>query len=193
MAEKAIKGKDRAHLLVIDIECTCWSRDEQPPDERQEIIEIGIGLIDPRTGAWERTPKSYPIFPYHSTVSDYCTALTGWTTATLPDCMHTFDAVLPQIVEEWHPERYPWASWGDFDRAVFQIECAFWRETYPFGRCHFDLSQLFALMRGTRKRGVAKAHKILGLDLVPPHHRADSDVRSIGQIVPFLFNRDWGL
>jgi len=43
--ENTRKEKARDKALVIDLECSCW-RGHPPEGQRQEIIEIGICMLD---------------------------------------------------------------------------------------------------------------------------------------------------
>jgi inhibitor of KinA sporulation pathway (predicted exonuclease) len=62
------------HVLVIDVESTCW--DGPPPEgQRGEIIEIGVCALD--VGSLERQERrSVLVRPENSEVSPFCTELT---------------------------------------------------------------------------------------------------------------------
>ena len=64
-------------IIVLDIEATCWEG-EIPRGQENEIIEVGLCLLEPKTG--ERSAKaSYLVRPERSKVSEFCTRLTTLT------------------------------------------------------------------------------------------------------------------
>ncbi len=65
------------HLLVIDVESTCW--ESAPPDDQEpEIIEVGVCVLDVRSG--ERlTRESILVRPERSAISPFCARLTTLT------------------------------------------------------------------------------------------------------------------
>ena len=64
-------------MLFVDVEMTCWEG-EPPPGERAELIAIGI--VDLRTGDLAiRREKLFLVCPQASTISPFCSTLTGIT------------------------------------------------------------------------------------------------------------------
>lgn len=64
-------------VLIVDVEATCWENGI-PEGQENEIIEIGLCLLD--VASWQPQDKrSIIIRPEHSTVSPFCTQLTGIT------------------------------------------------------------------------------------------------------------------
>src|SRR5437868_15136499 len=67
------------HILVIDVEATCWEG-APPAGQENEIIEIGVCTIDVRRRQrGER--ESILVRPQRSRVSPFCTQLTTLTQA----------------------------------------------------------------------------------------------------------------
>lgn len=66
------------HLVnVVDVEATCWAG-SPPPGAVSEIIEIGLTVVDLDAG--ERVARHRILVrPVRSTVSEFCTELTGLT------------------------------------------------------------------------------------------------------------------
>jgi inhibitor of KinA sporulation pathway (predicted exonuclease) len=121
------------YLNVVDVEATCWSGD-QPPGEVSEIIEIGLTVLDTRQRA--RVDKHQILVrPERSTVSAFCTELTGLTQAQV-DTGVTFAEACAQLRKEHHSDSRAWASWGDYDRKQFQRQCDATTVRYPFGSTH---------------------------------------------------------
>lgn len=170
-------------LLVIDVEATCW--EGLPPEgQLSEIIQIGICAIDlancqrmEKTGMFVR--------PVRSTISPFCTELTGIDEATLDagGAVPLAEACRTLKAQYRSLERV-WASWGDYDRRQFERECGEKGIAYPFGRTHLNVKSLFSLARGLNKEvGMAEALDLLGRPIEGRHHRADDDAWNIAGVL----------
>lgn len=71
------------HIVIIDLEATCWN-DRPPRGQQSEIIEIGVCLMDAKTGAVLQN-EGILVKPRFSTVSPFCTELTSITQHMLED------------------------------------------------------------------------------------------------------------
>jgi len=67
---------------VLDLELSCYPGGIFPADERQEIIEIGLTTVDLARMKVLKV-RSIPIIPTMSSISPFCTELTGWTEEAL--------------------------------------------------------------------------------------------------------------
>ena len=168
-------------ILVVDVESTCW--DGQPPQgEESEIIEIGACLLNTANG--ERTEKtSILVRPERSRVSPFCTELTTLTQAQV-DTGVSFAEACEQLKRQFRLNVRIWASYGDYDRQMFDRQCkAFWIR-YPFGKGHVNVKSLFALTCGLQREiGMSSAIEKLGLPLLGTHHRGDDDAWNIAGIL----------
>ncbi len=160
-------------ILVVDIECTCWER-HTPPDQENEIIEIGLCMLKPATG--ERVEKrSLLVRPERSTVSDFCTSLTTLTQAQVERGMSFSEACLI-LEKQYRGRQRVWASYGDYDRQQFERQCAARGIQYPFSPSHLNIKTLFTLIRGMRHDlGMAQAMEQMQIPLEGRHHRGDDD------------------
>ena len=168
-------------LNVVDVEATCW--DGVPPSGAvSEIIEIGLTVVDLARG--ERVGRyGVLVRPTRSTVSSFCTELTGLTQAEVDTGLPFADAcrLLAAEHEAW---ARPWASWGDYDRHQFTRQCSTTGTAYPFGRRHTNAKLVFTEAHGLRKRpGMAQALRIAGLPLEGRHHRGEDDAWNIAALV----------
>jgi inhibitor of KinA sporulation pathway (predicted exonuclease) len=168
-------------LNVVDVEATCW-KGEPPPGAVSEIIEIGLTVVD--LDRRERLAKHRILVrPKRSTVSDFCTELTGLTQAEV-DTGVEFAEACRVLVEEHRSDSRPWASWGDYDRKQFERQCRATGARYPFGRRHTNAKLRFTEARGLRRRpGMAAALDLADLPLEGRHHSGADDAWNIAAIV----------
>lgn len=137
-------------LLFIDLELTCWAGDP-PPGEESEIIEIGLAEVDADALEIKRSAR-YIVRPRRSTVSDFCTELTGLTQAEVKRQGRPLREVFGSVRKDWGPGRKAWYAWGA-DR--FLLDAAVERgdaEAHPFSPGFFDLAQLYTTLRGCSAR-----------------------------------------
>lgn len=180
----------RTLLNVIDVEATCWEG-EPPPGAVSEIIEIGLTVVD--LDRRERLTKHRLLVrPRRSTVSDFCTELTGLTQEEV-DTGVEFAEACRILVDEHRADSTPWASWGDYDRKQFERQCRATGTRYPFGQRHANVRLQFTESRGLRRRpGMAAALDIAGFPLEGRHHSGADDAWNIAALVLDLVERgDW--
>ncbi|MBW0270015.1 DNA polymerase III [Nocardia sp. MH4] len=180
---------DGAGLLnVVDVEATCWAG-AVPGGQCSEIIEIGLTVVD--LGARQRVSRhGMLVRPARSTVSPFCTELTGLTQEQV-DGGVTFTEACRLLATEFASGSRPWASWGDYDRKHFLAQCAATGVRYPFRGLHTNAKQVFAESYGLRKRpGMAGALQIAGLPLEGRHHRGEDDAWNIGALVVDVLGRE---
>ncbi|WP_235213266.1 3'-5' exonuclease [Amycolatopsis sp. MJM2582] len=159
--------QESALLNVIDVEATCWDG-QPPPGSVNEIIEIGLTVVDVLAG--RRVSRHRVLIrPVRSTVSDFCTELTGLTQAEVERGV-SFGEACRILVEEYGAGERPWTSWGEYDRRQFARQSHADGVAYPFGypteRTHTNAKAVFAAAYGLRKKpGMDRALQIAGLPL----------------------------
>ncbi|WP_280302808.1 3'-5' exonuclease [Nocardia abscessus] len=168
-------------LNVVDVEATCWAG-KVPAGAVSEIIEIGLTVVDLDAG--QRIGKHRILVrPARSTVSEFCTELTGLTQAEVDTGMEFVDACR-LLAREHSAGLRPWASWGDYDRKQFERQCAATGAEYPFGRRHTNAKQLFSEAYGlNRRQGMDGALHIAGLPLEGRHHCGADDAWNIAGLI----------
>ncbi|MGI5451623.1 exonuclease domain-containing protein [Streptomyces sp. CA-249302] len=169
---------------VVDVEATCWTGSPRP-GQVSEIIEIGLTVVDLHAGE-RRARHRILVRPVRSTVSEFCTELTGLTQHEVDEGVRFADACRLLAAEHRAGAR-PWISWGDYDRHQFTRQCRATRTPYPFGRHHTNAKAVFTEAYGLRKRpGMAQALEIAGLPLEGRHHRGEDDAWNIAALVLHL-------
>jgi inhibitor of KinA sporulation pathway (predicted exonuclease) len=168
-------------IVVIDVESTCW-KGSVPPDQVSEIIEIGVCTLDPYLRKIEGK-QSILVKPIQSDVSAFCNELTTITPEMVSDA-GTLAEALDKLHDEYDTPNRLWASWGDYDRTMFEKECERKGLDYPFGRSHQNAKTLFGLMYGYKKApGMTRALKRLDFELEGTHHRGHDDAYNIARIL----------
>ncbi|WP_344660470.1 3'-5' exonuclease [Catenulispora subtropica] len=178
------------YLNVVDVEATCWTG-RPPAGQVSEIIEIGLTVVDTQ----ERTrvgKHRILVRPEHSTVSAFCTELTGLTQEEV-DTGVTFAEACAQLRKEHRSDSRVWASWGDYDRKQFQRQCDAGGVSYPFGSAHVNAKQQFAAAQGwTKGVGMRHALEVAGRPLEGRHHSGADDAWNIAALVlDLMAGRAW--
>jgi inhibitor of KinA sporulation pathway (predicted exonuclease) len=164
-------------LLAVDTEWTCWEG-EPPPGQEREIVEIGIVEADPRSMEILREGR-FLVRPALSSVSAYCTDLTGLTQDELRRHGRPLAEVMRTLAKAFGPGSKPWLAWGD-DRGGIVRACARLGADNPFPDAGFmDLGLHYAMLSGARERtSLASALSALGLEPEGRAHTAVADARN---------------
>lgn len=175
------------HLLIVDIEATCWEA-EPPPGQQSEIIEIGVCTLSLESG--EVSDKSSILVrPQRSTVSEFCTQLTTLTQEQV-DHGVLFDEACQMLREDFDSADRAWASWGDYDRKMFAAQCRSSQVEYPFSQRHINVKKLFRkVYREKKPLGMALALARVQLPLTGTHHRGDDDAYNIARIAAVILQQ----
>lgn len=178
---------------VIDVEATCWET-KPPKGVHSEIIEVGICPVrfrDDRS-AGVLVPSlvgSFAIItkPTSSIVSEFCTKLTTLTQEQVEKGISFPDACL-WLKKYFSISRRVWASWGDYDRTMFERQCQRENVEYPFGKTHINIKSLFSLhYRLDKGLPLGEALKYIGLEFEGTPHRGVDDALNIAKIFSHLF------
>ena len=174
-------------VLVVDIESTCW-KDKAPPNETSDIIEIGIvplRVFELSLGE----KRSILIKPTRSKISEFCTKLTSLKEEDFENAMSLAEGY--RVLEkEYESKSYMWASYGQYDRLMFEKSCKDLDISYPLSNDHLNIKSLFACAMGLHYTvGMSKALKLLNLELEGTHHRGPDDAWNIARILKEIFKR----
>lgn len=178
--------KNFKKTAIIDLEATCW--DHHPPKgQTNEIIEIGLCFFDNHT--FEITDKkSIIIKPHRSEISDFCVELTGITQNLVDKEGISYREACELLLDEYDLRRYPWASWGDYDRNMFEKECRQKKVQSPVSKRHLNAKTLFSIKHKLNKElGMARALAHLNLKLEGNHHRGADDAWNIAKLFRSCF------
>lgn len=177
-------AKKLDQIIVIDLEATCWEGDP-PPGQKSEIIEIGVCLLDVNT-CQRIGRESILVRPVHSQVSPFCTQLTTLTQEQV-DAGIPFAEAVQHLRREYRPQDRTWASYGDYDRIMFDRQCRDLSLPYPFGRSHINIKNLLALLLNMPNEiGLDTAMSRLGMPMEGTHHRGGDDAWNIAAVLAYL-------
>lgn len=169
-------------ILIVDLEATCW-QGSIPEGQVNEIIEIGICLLDTVTGALSGN-KGILVRPERSTISPFCKQLTTLTAELLDREGVPFAEACRQLQETYNARQYTWASYGAYDLKMMSSQCDSRGVAFPFSEDHINVKKLFTEKKGLRKpTGMNGALYLLDIPLEGTHHRGVDDARNIGKIL----------
>ena len=174
-------------MVVIDVESTCW--DATPPEgEENEIIEVGICVVDVASG--DRLARdSILVRPERSQVSPFCTTLTTLTAEQVAAGV-SFAEACQILCERYSTRQRVWASYGDYDRRQFEIQCLRRGVEYPFGPGHINVKNLLATVCGLPwEVGMRQAMESLALPVEGTLHRGVDDAWNTGLLLSALIGQ----
>jgi len=166
------------HCLVIDLEATCWEKDEggyftDKQKHESEIIEIGITSICMEDKVITES-ESIIVRPTKSEISEYCTNLTTLTPEFVEEEGISFGEAIDILRIKYKAGRNMWASWGDWDKHAFQDQCRNEGVPYPFNNNHLNIKAKFCWRFG-RSCGLAKALAHMDIPFDGTAHRGIDD------------------
>lgn len=166
--------------LSIDFELTCWDG-PPPPGETPEIIQIGISELDSESLEVTRSAVWY-VRPEHSSVSEYCTRLTGITPQILRKRGMSLSEAGRLIAKNWGSRNKPWIAWGS-DKEAIDRDCAL-KGVEPFlSNAFTNAGMLFSvwLYQG-RAIGLAEAAEAFGVEFPGDAHDAGVDAAVLAAV-----------
>jgi len=174
-------------ILVIDLEATCW-RGRPPEGMRSEIIEIGVTKLDYRT---KKIIGSEGIIVKNeqSNISEFCTKLTTIDQDLIDKEGISFKDACEKLRKNYKSEKSVYISWGDYDRDQVKRCCKAKNVKNPFGRTHFNLKSMLAMLTGEHELGVSSALAYFDLEFEGQSHRGVDDARNTSRIFQKMVKR----
>ena len=171
-------------VLVVDLEMTTYEGDF-PEGETRDIIEVGFCTWDSALDTISE-PISYYVLPERSTVSPYCTELTGLTPQKLSRMGTSLQRVCDLLKMRGSLNK-AWAGFGS-DASILRAQCREQQCTYPFGESYYDVSSLYTLITGERG-GLKTCLKKQGLEWEGTEHRARWDAYNTAKLLRSLLKK----
>lgn len=171
------------NILVIDVESTCWENlpPNKFPETRNEIIEIGIAVIDIKKR--EITEScSILVTPPTTEISDFCTQLTGIDSPLIALHGIPFADAIAKLRDEYKAHRQVFASWGAYDQRSFVKNCEWNKVAYPFSNLHLNIKSFCAVKMGYTG-GEKKIGDDLGIPFIGRQHNGRDDAVHAAKIL----------
>ena len=189
------------YLIVLDFEATCW-KDKQNQPSPGEIIEFPAVLLDCSTGKVEDTFHQYVMPVETTTLSEFCTNLTGISQETvsqsdpLPAVMKLFsdwvksvcaarDILLNPTTEQPGKHHATFLTWSDWDLGTQLLyEC---KRKSVFRASHFnawiDLRAVYRKFYKSKPQGLNGALEERGMMFVGREHSGIDDAKNTARLV----------
>jgi inhibitor of KinA sporulation pathway (predicted exonuclease) len=171
-------------INVIDIEATCWDNPEERKDQPNEAIEIGITEVD-LSNLEINNSKSVYVIPRNSSISEFCTKLTGIPPALIAGRGVSFTKAIRVLKQTFRIHNRHWISWGDYDKDQLQRDCDRNNLVYNkvFFKRHTNFKTVFAMLYGLPKElGVEAALTHIGLHFAGQLHSGKDDSFNIARL-----------
>jgi 3'-5' exoribonuclease 1 len=174
-------------FMVIDFEATCFEGKDLPENWFQEIIEIGLTIVDPEKLQLVADFQAFVRPVLFPKLSDFCKNLTSITQDNVDKGISFSKALLEMenIYRSW--DRPIFTSFGKYDYNQLYKECKRFNEFFPFDEgIHCNIKQEFCkFYKKEFFRGVPfkYALKHVGLEFEGIHHRGIDDAKMISKIL----------
>lgn len=179
--------KQLEEILIVDVEATCWDG-KTPEGVESDVIEIGVCKLKIETGEISQKQSIY-IKPSRSTISEFCTELTGITPETVENQGVSFEEACGKLNEQYNSKKIIWASYGEYDRNILQKHCRDFNVEYPFSQVHLNVKVLFALKQKWKTApGLMSAVLTLGYEFEGKHHSGADDAYNIAKVLLWILN-----
>lgn len=180
------------NILCVDLEATCWERNQTPDNMYPEIIEIGLAMVfqhdDGKLFASRLDNSRLFVKPRVSTISEFCYNLTGIT----PEMVYSGKEFKEAVEKIRHQEFKLWCSWGHWDLDMFRTQCDRHNVGNPLRPVSYiNLKTLHWLMTG-HKHGLGKAMNFAGLGFHGDQHRGSDDAYNVARLLKYYMS-GWGL
>lgn len=159
-----IKSKsDDVKYIIIDLECTCWEKND-PLKDLYETIEIGAIFLNANFEKINQL-QLYTLPEDNKILSEYCADLTGITQQTLDSKGIPFADAIKLLSEYIDEENEPvFGSWGEFDQRQLKEDCIAKGVDYPFSENnHVNIKVEFMKKYNKKRCGLQKVCRILQL------------------------------
>ena len=173
-------------IVVLDIEATCWARDEMPPGMEHDIIEIGICKYIVATEEITEISRYY-IQPERSVISSFCTALTGITPEIVAAEGIPFSEACRQINKQYSTDKRAWAAYGAYDKQLIDEHCRSLNVPNPFSDTFLNIKALFAYKNKMEKnRGLTEELHMINETFEGTLHKGQDDAYNAAKLLRWI-------
>ncbi len=174
-------------LIIVDLEATCWEGYHAPKGQTNEVLEIGVCLLDMTT--FEITQKqSLLVRPTESIISEFCTRLTTITQDLVDREGMAFSEACERLETEYDSSHRLWGAWGSFDYTLMSQQCKRRNVRYPFIKQYVNFKRVFQDTHGKRL-GLKFALEAVELPQEGTAHRGHDDAYNIAALVSYMVQK----
>ena len=167
-------------VLVIDVEATTGA--DREPGALRDVIQVGACLLRMETGAVENA-ASVLVRPNSSEITPFCAELTG-ITPKMAKAGLSFVEACEWLKTNYDSERTVWASYGNYDRVQFVVQCEREGLRYPLSHGHLNVKLVVALHAGWPKaKGLTRALAAMTMPHEGRHHDAKDDAINAARLL----------
>ena len=168
---------------VVDHEFSCYRNGVFPAGERKEIIEGGLAVVDLRKLVIVHR-LSIPVVPTMSSISDYCTELTGWTEDLLKKRGVSYAEYCRRVSVKHGARNRLTVTDSSGELAAVREQCALMGVDCPYGLDTINIAHWFSIVTGQRSNlSLEEMLAYLGLKFEGTPHRADWDAYNIARLL----------
>lgn len=171
------------NIIVVDLEATCWEGYDAPPDQENEIIEVGVSLLQP--GNPPGDAHNMLVTPTESVVSPFCEDLTGISQQMVDTDGIPFAEACQRLETQFNSRNRLWGSWGGWDRRIMRTQCKRRGVRYPFSKKFANLKRVFQDAYGQRLH-LAAALEAADIQPQGDAHRAGDDAYNTARLLAWL-------
>jgi inhibitor of KinA sporulation pathway (predicted exonuclease) len=197
-------------FLVVDLEATCWSKNETKPEgyRRNEVIEIGACLYLARKSGGLRQAEQVPVGTVlgsgfvsniwqlfvqpksNPQLGEFCKKLTKIGQERVdqaPSLEHVWRN-WKDVLESLTP--FIFTSWGDFDYSLLKEDLQHVGVTDTMFPIHLNLKNYFGDTTGWRRLGLGEALKKVGLVFEGQQHSGVDDAYNTARVLDWLVQQE---
>ena len=135
------------NVLIVNLQTTSWENNKIPKGQEREIIEIGCNLLNVKS-LKTHSPLQLFVRPKISSISEYCTNKCGIDQELLDEEAVDLEDACGTIIKKYKSKNLVWATYGDFDKNLFQFQCDKYNIEYPFNSLHINIKILLPIVCG---------------------------------------------
>lgn len=174
------------NILVVNLQTTKWENNKVPEGQEREIIEIGAHLLNV-SSLRIHSPLQLFVRPKTSVISEYCTDHCGIDSELIEEEGVDFEDACSTIERKYKSKNLVWATYGDFDKILFEKQCEKNNIRYPFNTRHLNVKILIPIICNLKEEvGLKRGVKISNIEQYGVLNSALDNSNNIAQILSEL-------
>lgn len=181
-------------ILIVDIEATCWSEQEEQRETPKvsELIEFGACYLYTqhivnsggtffKPGDIYRFPRIFIKPVINPILSPFCKGLTNITQKQVDNGWSY--AQFHEWTQKHGFQNTMWASWGNYDREHIFNQAKINNLPYPMCKSHINISHLYQVIHGTKRLGLSEALRRSSYEFEGTPHNGNDDAFNAAKLL----------